>query len=49
MYLLVIYSLFILPLKFDPPLYKQRYSTVMELLQDERWIQAMNRIVVRKK
>ena len=45
---LIISKLFsiILALKFDPPLYKQRYSTVMEVLQDERWIQAMNRIVV---
>ena len=44
----VLLKLFFL-LKFDPPLYKQRYSTVMELLQDERWIQGMTRIVVCKK
>ena len=43
----VLLKLFFL-LKFDPPLYKQRYSTVMELLQDERWIQGMTRIVVCK-
>ena len=30
---------------FDPPLYKQRYEVVFDKLKDERWIQAMSRVV----
>ena len=30
---------------FSPPLYRQRYVKVMEILKDPRWIKAMSRVV----
>ena len=30
---------------FNPPLYRQRYLKVCELLKDERWMLAINRVV----
>lgn len=30
---------------FDPPLYRQRYEAVLDILSDERWTYAMSRVV----
>ena len=30
---------------FDPPLYKQRYEAVLEILSDKKWVRAIARVV----